>query len=139
MVRQKANAGKKETATLRRVTAIELRMTGMSYAAIARQLNISLAQAYRDCAESLRLLSEQELGLIKQLRQLESERLDQALASIYPQVLKGSLSAIDRLIKISERRSKLFGLDAPIVQVQEVGVSFPNLNHFLLSKCCPTP
>jgi hypothetical protein len=48
-----------------------------------------------------------------ELRTLEVERLDAAAAAIYPSVKQGQYGAIDRWIKIMERRAKLLGLDAP--------------------------
>ncbi len=45
------------------------------------------------------------------LRQLELERLDAMLTAIWPQALNGYLGAIDRVLKIIERRSKLLGLE----------------------------
>lgn len=46
------------------------------------------------------------------LRRLELSRLDEALRAIWPKVKKGDLFAIDRYLKISERRAKLVGLDS---------------------------
>jgi hypothetical protein len=48
-----------------------------------------------------------------EVRQLELLRLDRYLSAIAEKVDSGDLKAIDRALKIMERRSKLLGLDAP--------------------------
>lgn len=45
---------------------------------------------------------------------MESERLDMMLESIEPKLAVGNLMAIDKALRIQERRAKLFGLDKPI-------------------------
>jgi len=56
-----------------------------------------------------------------QVRSLELERLDVYLLAIARDVQKGDFLAIDRALKISERRAKLLGIDAPIqLKVQEL-------------------
>jgi len=47
------------------------------------------------------------------LRAQEIDRYNRMLAAIWRQVADGHLGAIDRAIRISERRSKLLGLDMP--------------------------
>jgi hypothetical protein len=50
---------------------------------------------------------------IKELRQLGQDRLDTALQAIWPDVLAGDIPAINTLIRLEERRAKLYGLDMP--------------------------
>jgi len=45
---------------------------------------------------------------------LELERLDVMLLALWRRVQNGDERAIDRALKIEERRAKLLGLDAPI-------------------------
>jgi 5,10-methylene-tetrahydrofolate dehydrogenase/methenyl tetrahydrofolate cyclohydrolase len=54
---------------------------------------------------------------VNEARKLEVERLDAALAAIWEKVVTGNLWAIDRLLKISEQRCRLLGLNAPDRQV----------------------
>lgn len=44
---------------------------------------------------------------------MELERLDAMLRALWPKVEKGDTAAIDRVIKIQDRRAKYLGLDAP--------------------------
>ena len=50
---------------------------------------------------------------IKELRQIGQDRLDTALQAIWPDVLAGDIPAVNTLIRLEERRAKLYGLDIP--------------------------
>lgn len=64
----------------------------------------------------------QELDLIasaltaQNVRTLETTRIDAAIRAIWPDVMLGDLRAVDRLLKLMERRSRFLGLDAPTKQ-----------------------
>jgi len=97
----------------RRMKALELRKAGMSYMAIGKQLGVESSTA---CADVNKLLNER----IEDNKEnedytlyLELERLDSLLVETWKQVIQGDLQAIDRALKIMERRSKYLGLDAP--------------------------
>src|SRR5205823_5555376 len=47
------------------------------------------------------------------VRQLELERLDALQKSLWGKALAGDMPALDRILRIMERRSGLLGLDAP--------------------------
>jgi len=123
--------GTRETAADRRVKALDLRKSGAPYRAIAAQLNISEKTAHQDVQRALRTLAELELASADELRTMELLRLDKLtleaariLSATHPYVAGGrvlhgltddgpKLQAIDRLLRISESRRKLLGLDAP--------------------------
>lgn len=100
----------------KRQKCLELRKCGGSFRYIAEQQNISLGLAHKYIADALSEIN----GLIaqdaEQLRELELQRLDTATLAIAKLVRQGHLGAVDRWLRISERRSKLLGLDAPIQQ-----------------------
>jgi hypothetical protein len=50
--------------------------------------------------------------------QMELDRIEAALKALWDDVLNGNLAATDRYLKLSERKSKLLGLDSPDVAVQ---------------------
>lgn len=111
----------------RSVRAMQLRKTGATYRAIASAITTELginyteAQAHKDITRELGRIN-QELAIDAEcVRTLELERLDAYLLSIARDVQKGDLSAIDRALKISERRCKILGIDAPIeLRVREM-------------------
>jgi len=105
--------GTRETAAERRVRSLQLRQRGCSYRAIGRQLGVSEAQAHKDVQASLQALAALETGTAEELRALELERLDALLLIVNDEVEQGNLAAVDRALRIGERRAKLLGLDAP--------------------------
>lgn len=91
--------------------ALELRKAGVSYVAIAERLGYrGPSGAHAAVRAGLKKTLQEPAD---ELRQLEVERLDAALLAIWPQVKQGNHGAIDRALRIMERRAKLLGLDAP--------------------------
>ena len=57
------------------------------------------------------------------VRDLEVKRLDNIMIRRYPQAMDGNQGAVDRMLRIMERRAKLLGLDAPTQQtIQHSGL-----------------
>jgi hypothetical protein len=93
------------------VRALELRKAGVSYDMIAQQLGYSnKSSAHRAVSK---LLDSTEKEVVGDLREMELRRLDDLFRSMYPMALKGNFVAVDKCLKIMERRSKITGLDAP--------------------------
>ncbi|WP_128000939.1 hypothetical protein [Piscinibacter defluvii] len=97
----------------RQAKAIALRCAGLSYASIAAHLGIGRSQAHALVCRGLDDARSQVAAAADELRALELSRLDGMLAKVYPRAARGDLPAVDRVLKISERRAKLLGLDAP--------------------------
>jgi hypothetical protein len=97
----------------REVEALNLRKSGATYDQIGKTLGITTQGAYKAIIRSLQRLNEKNSEGSDELRRLEVERLDRMLAAIWGQVLNGNQGAIDRALRIGERRAKLLGLDAP--------------------------
>lgn len=93
--------------------AIALKKAGLSLEAIGQRLGISKAAAGKALHRGLAELRAETLVDAEELRTIESARLDQAQAAIWPEVVKGKLAAIDRFVRIAQRRAALLGLDAP--------------------------
>lgn len=116
--KQDGRGGSPSPSSVRRAKAAErqrqvvaLRLHGHTFQAIAERLGYKTAwSAQQAFTAGLERWGQQDVA---EYRAVEIARLDSYLASIAPQVAKGSLFAIDRAVKISERRSKLLGLDAP--------------------------
>jgi hypothetical protein len=92
--------------------ALVLRRAGATYADIAQQLGYTAPAGAQKAVERGLKATLQEPA--ESLRTLELDRLDRAQRQIWPAVLQGNLGAVDRLLKIMERRAKLKGLDAPV-------------------------
>lgn len=99
----------------RAVQALELRKAGISYDLIAQRLNYSnRTAAYRAVS---RLLSATEKEASNDLREVELRRLDDLFLSVYQKARNAAdplqLQAVDRCLRIMERRAKIAGIDAP--------------------------
>ena len=93
----------------RQTRAVAMRAAGRSYADIADALDYSSADTARKSVAGL--LDRVESDAADELRTLEGRRLDMLQAAVWPAALEGHLPAVDRVVRISERRARLFGLD----------------------------
>ena len=139
-------AAKTIALTERQQTALSLRKSGATYRAIASHISLlpgnekySEGLAHADVTACLKALVSQTSLDTEEYRSLELERLDTAQLAIAKKVQAGDLQAIDRWLRISERRSALLGLDAPVRLKIEQGVE-AELSAFLnsLESVLPT-
>jgi hypothetical protein len=105
--------GNREKAAARRLQALELRKGGASYRQIGERLGVSDCQAHNDVSRCLDNLSKLADDVAGHLRTMEEARLDALLLAVMPQARQGNLGAVDRVVRIMERRARLLGLDAP--------------------------
>jgi hypothetical protein len=91
--------------------ALELRKAGVTLARIAQELGYKDASgAYRAICTALDRTLREPADAV---RDLELERLDKMLFSLELRLIDGDVQAIDRALKIMDRRAKYLGLDAP--------------------------
>ena len=93
-------------------TVLELRVTGASYSFIADKVGCSQPYVGNLLRRGLDQLKNETMDAAERLRNLEILRLDAMLASLWEKRAETKVAEV--LLKISERRSKLMGLDAPI-------------------------
>ena len=96
----------------RRIESLRLRKRGLTYSQIGEKLGVSSRTAYGDVKtelEKIRKVCSEEAELV---REIELQRLDELWRVANTAALKGDLKAIDRCLRIQERRAKLLGLDA---------------------------
>lgn len=98
----------------RQVRALELRRAGKGYAEIAASLGIGKSQAHRLVRAGLADAAAQIDAEASELKAEEISRLDAMLTGLWPDARRGQQGAVDRVLKIMERRAKLLGLDAPV-------------------------
>lgn len=125
MARKHANAGSVEEAAERRVKALELRKAGLPYRVIAEECGVSEQQAWRDVKKGLANLAKMEQQAATEVRQLELERIDTLLSVLWTRArgrrithddktveeIAPDMAALDRVMRLMERRAKLLGLD----------------------------
>lgn len=105
---------RKLTAQEKRKAAVELRMAGLTYAKIGQQIGLSESQTYKTIQKALSESVERTQKDSDQIVEMELLRLDRISQTLWTNVVKGDLKAIDRYIKVMQQRAKLLGLDAPL-------------------------
>lgn len=115
-------AERRVKAHTRQLQALELRKAGLTYARIAEICGYaSKIGAHKAVQAAIRSTLRE---VAEDVRSLEIDRLDALLTGVYPQAIKGNQGAIDRVLRIMERRAKLLGLDAPVQQEIEGRINF---------------
>lgn len=112
MARRKAGMAKIE---VRRVQVAEKLLAGKTYRQIAVELNppVSLRTVFKDVQVILERWRKEAVQDVAEHQRLDLRRIDEALAAIHDQIKDGQFGAIDRLVKLLERRAKMLGYDAP--------------------------
>jgi len=105
----------------RQQRALELRRQGLRYEQIAERVGVDTSTAWRLVMKAYQRSLKQNDELAEFNRKLDLERLDAALAALWPNVQAGKGWAIDRLLGILERRARLLGLDMPQKQETDIG------------------
>lgn len=99
----------------RRGKAIALRLAGMDYESIAQRLGYAdRGAACKDIQRAMEANIAQQTQSADTLREVELMRLDRLQAAAWQAAASGDLKAIETVLKIVDRRSRLLGLDAPI-------------------------
>jgi hypothetical protein len=93
----------------RHLQALELRKAGVTYEVIAGQLGYANASGARKAVVSALKATLREPAA--ELRELELARLDAMLLPLWRPVQAGDEKAVDRALRIMERRARLLGLD----------------------------
>ena len=101
----------------RRAQALELRISGMSYRAIADALSCADSTAYELVQSALREIPAANVEL---LRTEHDAMIRLLMLKLKPRIDKGEPRAIEVATKLLERLAKLWGLDAPTRKVLEV-------------------
>ena len=107
------NSDRKVNAKIQRQKAVKFRLAGATYQAIADQMGCTTSNVHKMVKKEMEQVTKETREDVEQLRAMEVSRLDEAQRAIWNQIANGHLGAVDRLVKISDRRSKLLGLDAP--------------------------
>jgi hypothetical protein len=151
-----ASRAKRADTAQRRKQAIDMRMAGASYQQIADRLGYTTrGAACQDVTRALETAVVEQARSVEAYREEELQRLDVLLAEAWAvlkrqhvtvshgRVIKDdfdepilddgpTLSAIDRILKIQERRAKFLGLDAPqrheVVSVDAIDAAIADLN-----------
>jgi hypothetical protein len=95
----------------RRAAAVELRVAGLTFDAIGKQLGITRQSVQKHLDAVLDAHAATISEHTDRLRALESHRLDVAAAAIWPRVLAADVRAQDTYLRNRARHAALLGLD----------------------------
>lgn len=115
--------GQEVDIAVRKDRIMDLRASGWSYRAIAKEMNCSVGTVFNDYTAAMDELRESTRESADQIRSMELQRLDRMLLALEPEAMAGSPKCIEVSLKISERRAKLLGLDSPEVTMNVGEVS----------------
>lgn len=90
--------------------ALELRKAGMTLQQISDVLGVAVSTIHKSISVALRKLNVEPA---EEYRTMDLQRLDALYLAAFRQAKDGHLGAIDRCLRIMERRAKLLGLDSP--------------------------
>ena len=124
---ERGNSGEALENEARRDEAMNLRIVGKTYKQIGIAMGYSEARAHKVVTKELARIREERAETINDVRDMELERLDHLFAIAMgradppetkdPDLLElqaeNRMKAIDRAVKLMDRRAKLLGLDAP--------------------------
>lgn len=113
----------------RRAFTLQLRAKGLTYRAIEAEVRkhfgdenlpdgYSYRRAYKDVKAEMDKLRDQIKEESEAVLYLELQRLDAMLEGVWERAQKGNTNAIETVLKIMQRRSKLLGLDKPTKMAQ---------------------
>ena len=101
-------------------SAIQLRKAGASYEQIGQQLKVTTTEAFRAVERAVRRVTRECRTDAEDVRALELERLDTLQMHLWKQVTAQGADAqppeivqgaVDKILKIQDRRQKLLGID----------------------------
>jgi hypothetical protein len=101
---------RKVLAAQRRRQAVRMRIEGMTYAVIGKELGVSEVRAWKLVSEGLARLNEKMAEDAERLRRLSSEQIDLLLSAHLPKALAGDTKAAGVVLRALDSRAKLYGL-----------------------------
>lgn len=108
------NSAQRAQGAKSREQALDLRRSGLSYQRIGDAMGISMARAHQLVAKAMEETHRAIAAGADALRAEEVSRLDGMLLALWPKAAGGDVTAVDRVLKIGERRAKLLGIEAPV-------------------------
>ena len=92
---------------------VRLRIAGAGFQLIARNLGCSVGGAHKACMRAIERRQKEIAESAGQVLDLELQRLDQIVLILWPKVQEGNVGAIDRVLRVMDRRARYLGLDVP--------------------------
>lgn len=98
-------------AAKRRSEALDYRLQGFTFEQIGESMGVSAVRAFQLVTEGLTTIQTENA---QQVKDIEVKRLDLLTTAYMQNATQGDVVAANMVIRLSERRAKLLGLDGPI-------------------------
>lgn len=106
---------RRDASAAREIQAVDLRVMGYSYAAIADKLGYyDRSGARKAILSALQGAAVEQAADRAALVQRELELIDACILGLAEQIRRGVPRAVEVALRASERRARLLGLDAPV-------------------------
>jgi hypothetical protein len=92
-----------------RARAVELRLAGKTYEAIAKELGLAGHSSARYHVDAWLAEQQPTAEQTESLRQIQAAQVDAILEKLWPQ--RDDVAVVDRLVKLMDRKARLMGLD----------------------------
>ncbi len=110
--RMKSRVQAMVTRNARRDLVADMLMEGSTYRQIAVQASCGIGTVFRDVKALMAEWRTDRVSKVEDVLTVQNRLLDQALRPLMKKVAAGNFGAIDMMLKIIDRRMKLYGLDA---------------------------
>lgn len=130
-------------AAAKRAQALELRLAGATFPAIAKAIGYASAQSAQRAVNTA--LKEQQVSGEDATALTELARLDAMLVGLWPKARRGDVAAVDRVLRIEERRAAVVAGDRtatqPAVDAKPKGTGLSDFEQRLAERdgAAPSP
>jgi DNA-binding CsgD family transcriptional regulator len=111
--RQSKSSAKSTIARERERQVVALKKAGANFQQIADKLGITKPGAYKAWKRVNEQLAKATREDAELLRAQQLERINDMLLGLWNKAASGDVQAVDRVVRLLERESKLLGLDSP--------------------------
>ena len=98
----------------RREKVSSMLIARVNYRAIAKKLDVSLGTIASDVKAMFKRWNEEQIENINEQKLLDLALLDRSLTALYNGVQQGDTQKIATMVRVLERKAKMFGSDAPV-------------------------
>lgn len=98
-------------ADMLRAKAVQLRLAGFTMEEIGKQIGRSKAQVCQYLKKTMAEYARETEESVMELKRVEDARIERMIRGLWPKAIQGHMGAVDRIIKLIERQSRLHGLD----------------------------
>lgn len=116
----------------RRLQAISLRRQGCTYAEIGRVMGVTRQAAYSYCEREFKHLLKEGSQVAEKALSLTLARFDELLKVYYNSAVSGDREALQDVLSIMDRQSKILGLEAP--KKSESTITYQSLTDHELAQ-----